>query len=117
MICTGCGIEFRVDNFRLAENLGDCWPVCSSCRTQRGRLVSTGRNTLQRKLYAAGRSISSCDACKREAELELHFILPAVRGGRSESRNLLVLCPACHDQVHAGARIKPRKIVAIKKRS
>jgi len=117
MNCVACGMELRADSFRLAENIGDCWPVCSACRASLGVAAASGRSALQRRLYTAGRNLSHCDACGREGDLEYHFIRPAATGGRPESRNLLVLCPGCHDQVHAGAQIRPRKTVTFRKRN
>jgi len=111
--CTACGIELKESDPRQAPTLGDCWPVCSVC-WQKSRSAAVSAGSLIRRLYAAGRSVSSCQACESSAELEIHFIKPLATGGKSESRNLIVLCSACHDKVHAGARIRGKAVGILK---
>jgi 5-methylcytosine-specific restriction endonuclease McrA len=105
MHCALCRKDLPGDDFRSAPSLGDCHPLCAGCLGSLGKRFRPGRRTLVRSLYAAGRSISACQACGALGAAEFHFLLPLARGGTAESRNLLVLCPACHDKAHRGARI------------
>ena len=113
--CTACGIELKVSDPRQAPTHGDCWPVCSAC-LQKFRSAAVSAGSLLRRLYAAGRSVSSCQACESGDELEIHFIKPLAAGGKPETSNLLLLCSACHDKVHAGARIRGKAVGIIKNR-
>ena len=107
MHCVACGRQLAGNDFRAFQTLGDCHPVCPDCHRFRQRQPSAGHSTLMRRLFAAGRSISRCHCCGAESELEVHFIRPLALGGQAESRNLLLLCDACHDKAHLpGARIK-----------
>ena len=105
--CTVCGIELKAKQRSEAITSGDCWPVCSVCASKRAG-TSASRETLMRILYAAGRKISCCQACGTSGKLEIHFLKPIAGGGTPVSSNLLLLCPDCHDKVHAGARIRGR---------
>jgi len=113
--CTACGIELKVSDPRRAHNLGDCWGLCSACQ-QKFRSAAVSSQSLIRRLYAAGRTVSSCQACESGEDLEIHFIRPLANGGKAESANLLVLCRACHDKVHAGARIRGKAVGILKRR-
>jgi len=113
--CTACSIELKASGLHQAHTLGDCWPLCSVC-LQKYRSSAVSGQSLIRKLYAAGRSVSSCQACESGEGLEIHFIRPLATGGKPESANLLVLCRACHDKVHAGAHIRGKSVGIIKHR-
>jgi 5-methylcytosine-specific restriction endonuclease McrA len=107
MRCVVCKLELPEIDFRNLPTLGDCHPVCSDCHRAGKQGPYVGRETLLRRLYAAGRSISRCQCCDAEGTLEIHFIRPLALGGDAESPNLLVLCGQCHAKAHLpGARIK-----------
>lgn len=113
--CTACGIELKARDPHQTHTLGDCWPLCSVCLQKYRSSVVSGQSLI-RRLYAAGRSVSNCQACESGGELEIHFIKPLAAGGKPESTNLLVLCRACHDKVHAGAHIHGKAVGIIKHR-
>ncbi|MCE5270645.1 HNH endonuclease [bacterium] len=104
MRCAGCQAELEETAVRPERTAGDCHPLCLDCLRSLARRVRPTQRSLTRTLYAAGRSISRCEACGAEGGTEFHFLVPLVRGGTAESRNLLVLCPGCHLKVHQGAR-------------
>ena len=115
MKCSKCGLELEPGDLRDTATAGDCWPVCQACRGNDKPAFAYSRRTLLRTLYAAGRSISACNACGLQDKLELHWIRPLADGGRPESSNLLALCRACHDKAHAGARIIGRAAGVVRK--
>jgi 5-methylcytosine-specific restriction endonuclease McrA len=43
-----------------------------------------------------------CAVCGAATNLEVHHIVGAAEGGRTETSNLVVLCDRCHDEVEAG---------------
>jgi len=47
--------------------------------------------------------VGRCENCKkdrREAQLEVHHVVPVSRGGSHLENNLKVLCSRCHDAAH-----------------
>ncbi|HUU30128.1 MAG TPA: HNH endonuclease signature motif containing protein [archaeon] len=113
--CTACRLELRVRDFREGRTIGDCYPLCSVCAQKLSGSPAPSRQTLLRLLYAAGRSISGCNACGSNEELEIHFIKPLAGNGTVQSSNLLLLCRGCHDKIHQGARILGHGVGVIKK--
>lgn len=41
-----------------------------------------------------------CVACLSEKDLHHHHLVPKVRGGSDDERNLITLCQACHALIH-----------------
>ena len=47
---------------------------------------------------------NKCDKCGRTIGLEVHHIIPVIKGGTDSIENLEVLCDICHREVHYKTR-------------
>lgn len=54
-------------------------------RTRRQLLLRTGRR---------------CEVCHQHRRLEVHHVVPRIRGGTNHISNLRLLCRRCHLRVH-----------------
>lgn len=55
------------------------------------------------KAYVLHRDGYQCQKCKtKKGKLHVHHIVFRSNGGTDSPENLIVLCPACHNKVHAG---------------
>jgi len=59
-------------------------------------------NTKQYVLHRDGYRCQKCRGRSKDPRLTIHHILWRSRGGTDEPNNLVTLCRACHDRLHAG---------------
>ena len=113
MNCKKCGIKVKpVSN-------GDISPIhgyklsCPSCNSFVGwggkRQIIKDENGIRQKSsqWSADRlNISVCELCRRDKSmlgpgtLEVHHKIPISDGGPDEPDNILIVCTACHKQIH-----------------
>lgn len=51
-----------------------------------------------------------CQNCGRREGLEIHHVIPTVKGGENDEKNLIVLCDVCHSELHNTNRSELTKI-------
>jgi hypothetical protein len=128
--CEQCGLEwpwilylFRIDEARAAAaaNLRVLCGPCSSGQRAAFAPLLGRRTTRQRRLHAnnsrsgacrltparrrqliadRGGRCQSCGTLGSERRLDVHHVLAVARGGDDADDNLLVLCFACHHDLH-----------------
>jgi hypothetical protein len=62
------------------------------------------------------RDHSKCQACQRvfsSSELEIHHVIPQVKGGNDSPRNLITLCKKCHMEEEWFGHVHPRSFRSI----
>lgn len=57
-------------------------------------------NPLARKKLFEEREYRCVGCGRTEGQMILHHVVPIVKGGLDDSRNIVLLCPECHDKVH-----------------
>lgn len=58
------------------------------------------KNPTKRKKLLEGREYRCVGCGKTEGQMILHHIVPLSKGGLDDPRNIVLLCPECHDKVH-----------------
>ncbi|HDR8155593.1 TPA: HNH endonuclease [Bacillus cereus] len=51
-----------------------------------------------------------CANCGKTGELDIHHIVPLVKGGTNRISNFAVLCLECHGKIHGTNRVKNKEL-------
>lgn len=105
------GVKF----FKKTWKLGRLYFTISNCRVKRRdtsgyqRDNATAKRLYRTKLHLYEQTKGTCQICGKPLELksgaelaELHHILPCSRFNelKTDERNVMILCHACHKEIH-----------------
>ena len=107
--CVICGVDVLA-----SKHSKTCSKECSGAYNKSlMRSHSLGRKKIEGASKYGSRSFrkyflelrgSTCQVCdyKKEKVLQIHHIVERAKGGNDELENLVLLCPNCHREIHAG---------------
>ena len=102
-ICEICGERFeRKTSIRKGRKI-----TCNNCKN---KAIHSNKD-LQNLLEASSRTVSKilyrlkvpCSLCGwNKATCDIHHIISKKAGGNNSNENLIIICPNCHREIHAG---------------
>lgn len=101
-ICTSCGKHFMGKRIKLGR-----YVRCPDCKQKRPHALETlnsikqlSKRTITKVL---SRAKAECIICGwNKATCDIHHIKPKKFGGSDKNDNLVIVCPNCHREIHAG---------------